>query len=339
MSGDLQVMRGMFKIFGIFLVFFMLLSNTTIEAIAIEDDCVKTIENVFEVTIDKNTAINLYDANDDIVAFYYKILPIGYIIIESKTFGVVEYSITENNKYIENNDKIYYYSGPLGYFETISTLDDYVLDCRTKERIEKNKVKFENKVSLQTTINHQNSMLDSEFVLSSDAISTTAVTALPYLTQPYDTNVGGICGATASAILLEYYYSHIDSSVTPAITITSDGQLLTNTLVNYIPANSNFLQLDEGLDLYLSNFARSSKTADRVTFLNILMKPTTRMELSIMNSEPSIVGLTQHPTYGEHWVVATGYQKNVQYVTINDGWGSRGIMIPYSYIDSCIFLK
>ncbi len=317
----------------------MLLSNNSFKVYAMEGDYINTIESIFEVNIDKNSVINLYDSNNNIVAFYYKLLPIGYIIIDSKTFGVIEYSVTENNKYIVDNNKIYYYSGPLEYYQSSSKSDNYINDCKSNERIAKNDLQFESRTKLETLINKGISSTNNDLDKSLTTISATSTTSLPYATKPYDTNTGAICGATASAILIEYYYSHIDSTVALSANITSDGQILTNLLVNYVPASADVIQLDSGLDLYLNSLTMCSKSAGHVTLANIITSPTTKMELCIMDSKPCIIGLTQHPTYGEHWVVATGFQKNVEYVNINDGWGNRGVLVAYSYVDSCVYLK
>ncbi len=326
------------KLFSSFLLIFSIIicSNVTYIKAATEnnDDFIKAIEDTLEVNIVKDSIISLHDKNNDIVAYFYQLTPIGYIIIDSKTNGVIEYCVSENSEYITDQNKVYFYSGPLSYYEASSLSDKQIYDCKRHTKISKNKINFESKTFFKYDTSNDENLNSSE---SSNSVSATS-SSLPYLTKPYDTNNGNICGATASAILLEYYYSHIDSSVVLPANITSDGEILTNLLVSYVPGGANVIVLDSGLDLYLDS-VRSSKTASHVTIANIITSPTTRMELCIAASKPCIIGLTEEPTYGEHWAVATGYQKNVEFVNINDGWGHRGILVSYVYVDSCVYLK
>ena len=59
----------------------------------------------------------------------------------------------------------------------------------------------------------------------------------------------------------------------------------------------------------------------------------------------SIVGLTEHPKYHEHWVVGYGYRymnfasENDCYVTVNDGWGENNVEVNWSYVDHLVFFN
>lgn len=66
----------------------------------------------------------------------------------------------------------------------------------------------------------------------------------------------------------------------------------------------------------------------------------------IQKNRPLIVGLTNHPTYEEHWVVGTGYSivrsSSLGYaniVIVNDGWGNRGIRVNNVYVDGCLYIS
>lgn len=316
----------------LFLVLFIELFSYNISianAATKKDIYIQEIEDIFQVNIVEDSKISLYDKNDTVIAYFYELEPVGYIIIDSITYGTIEYSTVTNNKYINDKSRVYYYSGPLSYFEASSLSDVEITDCKSHKKTLKNKIDFISKTSLKDEIEN----------LSTDAISTYAApTFLPYATQPYDTNIGDICGATAAAIMLEYYYSHIDSTIVYSDNITSDGQALTNLLAEYIPANASVFHVDLGLDDYLKSVF-NTRSASHVTLLNIITSPTAKMQYCIANEEPCIIGLTGHPTYGEHWVVATGYDITLEFATINDGWGNRGIQVKYSYIDSCVYLN
>lgn len=304
------------------------------------DASLSKIEQIFQVDIEADSEVSLYDHSDKVVAYFYKLLPSGYIIVDAVTFGVIEASFEHDNKYITDLNKTYYYSGPLSYFETYLADENYVINSVTNEVIEKARIIFKSAPSLEETLvqaKEQNyfSTLDEEY-------------KTPYLlfeTKPYNTNTGGrgICGATAAAIMLEYFYSHINSSVLSPIFFpygeSDDGVCLTEVLANnYIKGSATIYDIKTGLNKFFEMMVIPSLKADYVTEWNILTKPTDRMEFEILADWPCIIGLTKEPTYGEHWVVAIGFQKEALMAEINDGWGNTGIWVLYHYIDSCAYL-
>lgn len=69
----------------------------------------------------------------------------------------------------------------------------------------------------------------------------------------------------------------------------------------------------------------------------------------IYSDTPAIVGLYDHSTYGDHWVVGYGVDIQVPpnpYITfdgffaiVNDGWGNNGVRINWNYVDHLVYIE
>lgn len=66
--------------------------------------------------INIDSAMPLYDATNEIVAFYYETQPTGYIILRSDDFTLIEGATSSRCEYFSDTSKRYYYTGPLSYF-------------------------------------------------------------------------------------------------------------------------------------------------------------------------------------------------------------------------------
>lgn len=58
-------------------------------------------------------------------------------------------------------------------------------------------------------------------------------------------------------------------------------------------------------------------------------------------SRPIIIGTTNHPTFGDHWIIGHGYFTSPvdgNYVIVNNGWGNNNVWIEPSttYLDGTI---
>lgn len=56
---------------------------------------------------------------------------------------------------------------------------------------------------------------------------------------------------------------------------------------------------------------------------------------------PIIIGTTNHPTFGDHWIIGHGYFTSPvdgNYVIVNNGWGNNNVWIEPSttYLDGTI---
>lgn len=69
----------------------------------------------------------------------------------------------------------------------------------------------------------------------------------------------------------------------------------------------------------------------------------TRLEY-IYNNKPLVLLLQEAPTYGDHYVVATGYHEfyyngHTRMYQVNDGWGSTQANVNDNYVACITYLK
>ena len=302
--------------------------------------------------------IALYDRDGNIVAFYVSLSNGGYAIVSADGNECIEFS--NEDVYGElSDDRVYYYSGPLGLYEA------ELIGCKEQEKISnlitKENSKIEDvdffvrtgSVSLEK-VNNTKMRIENNSVKTKSAVSRATNTQiesgnLVHQTERYNYNNDGRCGAVAAAIVLKYYYDYRSTEYINSTQVTSDGIKLIDLLTNYyIPTSANYSDMVNGMSNYLTN--RFSHTGMRInaTCLKELnsINVYTRLKNYVTNDRPIILGLLNHPRYGNHWVVGTGYQRykyvegsNVKYTNyacINNGWGNINIFVNFSYIDGCV---
>lgn len=162
-------------------------------------------------------------------------------------------------------------------------------------------------------------------------VAATIVSYISGTVPNYSYNPNGICGATASAMYVRYYDIYRNNNYVPVGLETSTGVLLTIHLSTYIPASATVLQVVNGLYSYLlSQGVSSGFFAETATTMNI--------GSCIANNEPYIMLITNHPTYGNHYVTGYGYSFNsyANYAIVNNGWGSTGIYINLVYANTIV---
>lgn len=165
-------------------------------------------------------------------------------------------------------------------------------------------------------------------------METRALTMTTYVFRTYSYNPNGICGSTAAAIFLMYYDDHINDNYIPtAYESSGTGEKTVKYLKNYIDGStpgSSYSDMKSGLNNYLSTRG-FSQTATILSTSNVLGP--------IGNNRPVIVGISGHPTYGNHWVIGYGYNRYVEGTTttymivVSNGWGSTGVYINRTYCD------
>lgn len=288
------------------------------------DDLTK-IENDLNIKIEQSSKINLYGKDDNVIAEFYRLKEIGYIIIDKSNNNVVEYSTENNNLFINDRNTKYYYGGPLNYF--IQTSDKTNL-------IKLDSQEFVNKDAAILQKNNESLMLSSTRNLPVDSSFTYKT---PYLPRTYSYNPHAICGSTASAILLMYYHDHVSSAYVPSNLVSADGVSLVKHLVNYIDNDdiegSSYSDVVNGLTRYLS----TKNVISRVQRLDIVNGASRLYDKKL----PIIVGLANHPTYENHWVVGYGLHSVyglIDYFIVNNGWGQNGININAEYSDGTIVI-
>lgn len=323
------------------LISFVLLNSCYILVNAKEDKIIENIsiiENNLSVDILEKTCVNLYDNSENIIAYYYKINPKGYIIISKTNFDVIEYSTSSCSFNINNKNK-YYYNGPLLYY--IKSDNNYVTDIKSGEKIHKSDLKSSiNNISIKDS-NLQSLIAEKNINSNQYSLSSTPSLYTKKLsgnTRVYSYNPDGRCGSVAASICFAYYYDFIDSRyVDSFLAYDSNGISLINYVSTFICNSATRTDVVNGMNSYLKAM-RLSQNAKYSSGMKDNLKTI------IENGKPCIIGLTNHPTYKNHWVVATGYQwypaqnqsygRYIVYVVINDGWGSNNININPLYIDN-----
>ena len=297
-------------------------------------------EDCYETTVDNINLIELYNASDEVTAYYSELRCGGYVIVTADGKEFIEVSYTEKRYNIDDYIK-YYYTGPLELFVEIS--DDKVQNCLTGKIFDVDSLNFEK----YNGVEDQKKASSIVKTISSLPITATILESnyLKYDTYLYDHNPDGRCGAVAAAILFMYYDEHTSEKYVADEFDTSNGVSLINHLTNrFMGIGNNYRTLTNGMNAYLSSRGLG---ATNVTYLYGLNSSAVydRVKIQISRGKPLIVGLTNHPTYLEHWVVGTGYRtvelSGMKFYTVcvNDGWGNSDVMINLSYIDGCVYIK
>lgn len=309
-----------FKILISFSIGFVILNCVSnINANMITD--IERISKIIGLNIDQTSKIDLYNENEEIIANYYSGVNNGYLIVNAQNNEPLEYSFENKIDFIEQETGKYYYAGLLNYYKR----NDENTLINDKSNIILNE-------ELQC-INLTNTFDASSFIKQ----ETRALTTISHVPRAYSYNPNGICGATAAAIFLMYYDDYVNESYVPT-SYESSGT--GKTTVNYISPyinngnpGSTYNDMINGINKYLK--ARGfGQTATK------LIK--TSVQTPITSNRPVIVGLTGHPTYGEHWVVGYGYSRYVEgtetiyMIVVSDGWGNTGKYINRNYSDGGI---
>ncbi len=271
--------------------------------------------------------IPLNNINGDLEAVSFSIKNGGYIIINVNDLSVPEFSL-ENNSPFNDRTKTYVYNGPLAYMEDDQgklyqigigdRSDEAVIPKHiyAVESVDKDK-KLSDLKTLDSMISIQNYGASLDHTLKTWIATTT-----------YD------CGPTAAAITLDYFDDYHNNAFIPS-QYESQSALFPFLTPDYIPNSAILPQMEQGLyDILFDHDLTSSYDTERKSYVDY------NKIMSLVNSnKPSIVGLSNHPTYGKHWVVVHGYYVQTTpwvtphyYVSLNDGWGNNN---AYTLVDSC----
>lgn len=259
---------------------------------------------------------------------------------------VIEYSDCTSSRYSKISDsKIVYYGGPLSYY--IKDDNDFV-DLTSSQVLTIDDFYSTDEVNNQLLQNEgsivQTQLFSNVSTQANDSSPTDIRNYVDGELEPLKYNNDGSCGQLAAAIELLY----LEASY--AIGVNS--YLFRNPyyfycdLKNVIPHASGsygttYSQLTNGINTYASkNKLSVSASYTKSSFF-------AKYKTNILNDIPSIIGLTGHSRYGDHWVVGYGtrevyYQGNLasQGFIVNDGWGSNNIIIALNqYVDGVIFVQ
>lgn len=287
--------------------------------------------------------IKLYNFKNKENAVCFILKDNGYIIVSLEDYSISEFSLNSNNKYFTDINKKYIYNGPGEYYEktndVITSLinnkvvpnNDFIVDnlsliskikLNNKQQVyTKNSLKFEKAASVNYNSNF-----------------------LPYLVPNYTYNPNGVCGSCASAMFLRYWNDHIDGRYVPSNLMTDDGVALIKTLIPDIEIGGsaaldpNYKNVGSTVDTLCAGVQKYLRNRGIVYILHSEDFSLGRIEECINNARPAIVGLSDDPTYTDHWVVASGYiilnnttNGNLNFIQVTDGWGGQGTYIDCSY--------
>lgn len=316
-----------------FLSIFVIFQNQTIYAEDINE------YGDINISVLTNSATPLYNNENEIIAYYYELSNGGYVIVNADGSDFIEYSLEESKINLVNGKK-YYYSDVLSLYEKIDSTT--AENCITGETTEVDDIEFSIKESGKN--NKEGATKLATDLLPSFSEGVYEEKKLKHDTMAYNYNPDGRCGAVAVAILLRYFNDYVNSYYIRSSHETSDGKKLINYLVdNYLGTGTTYNELKKGLNSYLSdlNILYRFRPLQGKNSMDVFNK----IREYIKNDRPVIVGLTGSDTYGDHWVVGTGYtivyNKTLGFINIvkiNDGWGNRDVNINLYYVDGCQYI-
>lgn len=333
-----QLIRKLFGMtFSALLVVAMMFSAVTV--FADEYDSKYSSENVniakiraemFLDSVGKPTLLEegilLKNLNGEYEAISFSIPKSGYIIVNIKDLTVPELSFENSNPYDNVINPVY--NGALSYHSKVG--DEFV---SLKDHSRFRREQFKSVYSKEEITNKKELINSLENALSNQL---RYVNVERYINGSLKTWYisGGHCGSIASAICMRYYYDYVSTNYVPS---GSTGQnALIDLMQQYVGSGgTNYSDLDSGLDDYF-NARNVNNSANAITGFSF-----SRVKTQINRSRPIIIGTTNHPTFGEHWIIGHGYFTSPvdgDYVIVNNGWGNNNVWIEPSttYLDGTI---
>lgn len=329
-------------------------SGMIVKANELEASSILITDN-FEVLKEKR--VSLYNYSDDIIAYYYAGKDNGYAII-GVDGTVIEYSLGYTiDIYGNSRGRKCYYGGPQNYY--IETSDNAMLvSYRRKEIVSKNDIhkitikydaiemiNLENQINKKVPIISCNVRVETQDISRSVSSYSQTEASLPNNTRYFSYNNNNNCGSTAAAIMMFYYYDYYDSGYITNAYYRNEYNLV-NHFRNIMDDNgegTTYQQLKNGINNYLGEVNKNQSCSyTKVGF--VFKKPDSIIQSYINNGEPCIIGLSNDPTYGNHWVVCIGYQvyTSGNYYKVNNGWGnteaSSIVYINGTYIDGVVYI-
>lgn len=249
--------------------------------------------------------------------------------------------------------------------------ENILVNITTNKNIKKNEVNsFKNITSNENidkktsiTITYPDSTKDSEgnttYTGYYKSLTLEKKMNLPCETRYLDYNNDNTCGSLATAIMFYYYYDYINRSYIKSDKYIGTGYVRQKAFYDSFKPllgdngdGTSYTQVKNGINKYLKSIEKNP-TCTYITTANLLYNVTSKIIDCIENRKPCIVGLSNEPKYGNHWVVGVGYARyqavddwdliNIDFIKINNGWyttKSHSIVYVNSmYVDGLIYLK
>lgn len=329
--------------------------------------------------VDCRTTELLYNSEDELIAYYlegdndYAIIGVDGELIEYSDNSTIEgYDYSDNEKSYYAGIGEYYTENDNGSITNILT--EEVSEKEDIQNVEVEPVSnsecVEQKENIQVsndkksvTITYPDGEKDPKGNRTYTSTTYRTLTLekkenLSYSTRYFSYNTDGTCGSTAASILTYYYYDHISSSYIKNDAYKGSTDTKQKALVNHFKSlieddgdGSDYGDVKSGINSYLSEIGKS-KNCKYITSANILQSVSSKIVSCIEDKKPCIVGLSNEPTYGNHWVVGVGYARyyginghqrgNQYFIKVNNGWytsSSKNIVyVNYKYVDGVVYL-
>ncbi|MDE6254477.1 MAG: C39 family peptidase [Lachnospiraceae bacterium] len=338
----------------------------------------KGIEIVDGLVIDEDTAIPLYNNEEDVAAYYIEGNDNGYMILDSEC-NVVEFSYQNSIDDFEDSDTDCYYGGPGNYYVEDECDSDMLINISSDEKLEKDEIEdFEiceeidikentgivnrgsasAKGSATITLPDGIRYSDGRTTYTDKIYNTLTLkskASLPYHTRYFSYNTEGTCGSTAAAIFTYYYYDHVAKSYIKSNKYKKSQEEFVEAYKELLKdegKGTKYRDVKNGINKYLKSIGKK-QNCTYITKWNLLSTIISKIKNRINHKRPCIVGLTGEPRFNEHWVVGIGYASYygingrsrgyVNFIKVNSGNGysfsGSVVYVNYKYVDCAIYLE
>ncbi|MCD7772753.1 MAG: hypothetical protein LUH08_01675, partial [Ruminococcus sp.] len=256
-----------------------------------------------------------------------------YIIYDTE-YNMVEYSDSKLSEY-HNVTTTLYYGGPLAYyvkesevFEDLQsgklyTVDDFCFSDELKSQVEANEIaidsELDSEIQPMATVTANYTIPDADFSYYDPAWNT-------------ESKYPSSCGQVAATAVLAYLQA-VEGIDLPTFYLQTPYYLFLE-LIQTIPHNDeSYATSVLGMVTGLNNYATKKGCSYYVTSAAFSTSAENTYRTKARDEIPSLISITGHPKYGDHWVIGYGY-KTVQLtsgtsksVIVDDGWGNDNICI------------
>lgn len=269
-----------------------------------------------------------------------------YIIYDTE-YNMVEYSDSKLSEY-HNVTSTLYYGGPLTYyvkengnFENLQsgelyTANDFCSSDELKNHIEANVSAVESDpdfgIQPMATVIEKYTIPDADFSYYDPSWNSAA---------KYE----GSCGQVAATAILAYLDAVFGINM-PTFYLQNPYYLFYE-LLNTIPHSTEGYLTSPGYIVDgLNYYATQKKYSYSTTVSTFSTTAENKYRTKIRSGIPSMIAISDHPLYGDHWVIGYGY-RTVQgsrgditkSVIVDDGYGNDNIMLNNLFIKYFVYFN
>lgn len=261
----------------------------------------------------------------------------GYVIVDVLNNTVVEGS-TGKHPYFTQKDEIYFFNGPLNYYQSC---EGKLVDLMTNKMYNRNELEV---VTLK--IQQTDEMCARDVVLprAEGDYTVTISGTVPSLSS----NLSDSCGAVAAAMFFRYYDEEVNPNYVETAYQSGGVSLFPNYLYNnYIHGGTYPDELFAGVQEYVNYQKRIHPNSLQELFA-LTTYTSAKYKNYISADRPVIVGVfddssdpNEHNDYENHWVTGYGYyvrrDPNISTIIVNYGDGRTGVHLNPGYLDYLIY--